>query len=92
MGRLRNRKREISEEIEGRRAATRFEVSADTPIASDVVAEAPATAPGTSPVPKLTEEKPNETTEPSYTERLLKAKRQVWHDREKDKNEDQKRK
>ena len=84
MGRLRSRKREISKQIEGRRAATRFEEPVDAAEAGDAVAQASAAATPTKPRPQQpTEETPDQAAEPSYTERLLKAKRQVWEDRDK---------
>ena len=87
MGRLRSRKREINEQIEGRRAATRFEEpvdAADSTESIDAVAEASASV---SPVKRKPQQPTDKTAEqevgPSYTERLLKAKRQVWQDRDK---------
>ncbi|NOZ40950.1 MAG: hypothetical protein GXP24_12100, partial [Planctomycetes bacterium] len=53
-------------------------------------AQASATAKPTQPRPqKPAEETPDQAVGPSYTERLLKAKRQVWQDREKG-NDDKK--
>ncbi len=84
MGRLRSRKREISEQIEGRRAATRFEEPVDLPETTDAVAQASAAAKPTKARPqKPADETPDQAAGPSYTERLLKAKRQVWQDRDK---------
>lgn len=84
MGRLRSRKREIGEQIEGRRAATRFEEPVDTTVATDVVSEAAAPLPSKKRQPQQPPtESPDQAAEPSYTERLLKAKRQVWDDRDK---------
>jgi len=84
MDRLRSRKREINEQIEGRRAATRFEEPVDAADTGDAVAKASALAATAKP---RTQQPADETAEPetgpSYTERLLKAKRQVWQDREK---------
>jgi len=82
MGRLRSRKREISEEIEGRRAATRFESPAETFEPADSVSTASAPAPPPQPTQSL-EVPPPQAAQESYPERLLKAKRQVWHDRDK---------
>jgi len=82
MGRLQSRKREISKQIEDRRAATRFEEPVDAPEATDAVAS--AAAPSTQRQPRQPPaETPDQVAEPSYTERLLKAKRQVWQDRDK---------
>ena len=76
MGRLQSRKRAIGQQLESRRAATRFEPTADTP-----ETPTPQSAPTT---PKSHDQPEDQPTEPSYTERLLKAKRQVWSDRNKD--------
>ena len=86
MSRLQSRKREISEQIEGRRAATRFEEPVDAPPpTTDAIAEATAAAPPTKSKPTAApEETPDQAAEPSYTERLLKAKRKVWDDRDQD--------
>ena len=87
MSRLQSRKREIKEQIEERRAATRFEEpveTADTSDASDAIAQASAAVPPQTRRPQPTDEPPEQAEGPSYTERLLKAKRQVWHDRDKD--------
>jgi len=87
MGRLRSRKREISEQIEGRRAATRFEEPVDAAEATSAVATSSTAAPpakhaGPQSTEEISDEARDPAAEPSYTERLLKAKRQVWHDRE----------
>jgi len=88
MERLRSRKQEINEQIETRRAATRFETTDETPSETTNPAEAITTAtsvPAAS-TPKTQqsiEEKSDQAAELSYTERLLKAKRQVWQDRDK---------
>ncbi|NOY40272.1 MAG: VWA domain-containing protein [Planctomycetes bacterium] len=82
MSRLRSRKQEISQQIESRRATTRFE-SAETEEAPDPSTIATTTTkPGAS--PQKTVEPEEQPTEESYTERLLKAKRKVWHDRDQD--------
>jgi len=82
MKRLRSRKQQISQQLDRGRRGTRFEPS-------DAVADSPASATPASPTPiqepepatePSSEEKPSEE---SYTERLLKAKRQVWDDRKK---------
>lgn len=84
MSRLRSRKKEIGEKLDRGRAAARFE-SSDTPADSPPVAPT-ATTPSTKPTPAkpqpdAAEEEPSQE---SYTERLLKAKRKVWDDRDKD--------
>ena len=84
MSRLRTRKQEVSEQIEGRRAATRFEPEEEPETSPDVAATKSVGAPQQSPKSPPPAETPDEADEPSYTERLLKAKRQVWDDRDKD--------
>jgi len=82
MSRLRSRKKEIGEQIESRRATSRFEATADAPEATtpDIPTAKPS-AKGSEQTSTEPEEKP---AEESYTERLLKAKRQVWRDRDDD--------
>ncbi|MCI0492528.1 MAG: glutamine amidotransferase, partial [Planctomycetes bacterium] len=82
MERLRSRKAEIERSIESRRAASRFEPDAETPIdpnATEIQATAaePTKLPAASPQMPKVEDEP----EDSYTARLLKAKKQVWKDR-----------
>lgn len=81
MSRLRSRKQAIGQQIESRRASTRFEASEETSETSTAVEQATQTKQ----TPTHAEKKPTEQTteqsaEPSYTERLLKAKRKVWDD------------
>ena len=90
MSRLRSRKAEVSQSIESRRAATRFEPDAQIPVEPDAIraAEAKPTAPGEQPSavsrpPATAEEVPDD-----YTSRLLKAKKQVWRDRGTDRGVD----
>ena len=79
MSRLRSRKREIGEQIESRRSSTRFKGSADMPVATESVEPlVKSTAKSPEQPQAELEEKP---AEESYTERLLKANRQVWKDR-----------
>lgn len=87
MSRLRSRKREMSQQFESRRAAsTRYEP------ATEELQETEPLAPSPTKAPKKTQSAaPPDTTaeqaeEPSYTERLLKAKRNVW--KEKPRGED----
>ncbi len=80
MSRLRSRKREIGKQIESRRSTARFESSADAPEATEFTQ--PIVKP-TAKSPDQTKDKPEEErAEESYTERLLKAKRRVWQDRD----------
>jgi uncharacterized membrane protein/Mg-chelatase subunit ChlD len=87
MSRLRSRKAEVDQSIESRRAATRFDPDAATPVDPNAIqaAEAKATTPSptapTAPSTKPAEEQEGE----DYTSRLLKAKKQVWQDRPQDK-------
>jgi uncharacterized membrane protein/Mg-chelatase subunit ChlD len=86
MERLRSRKADIERTIETRRAATRFEpdpTAAIEPGATQSTATRP-TAPGT-PAPQAPKPDADKPEAESYTERLLKAKKQVWKDREQDK-------
>ena len=87
MSRLRSRKQEIGAQIESRRGATRFEASAEK------IESAEAVTPATTSSDRLRPEKTPTPTgaaaeategqaEETYTERLLKAKRKVWDDRD----------
>jgi len=91
MDRLRSRKAEVTEQLEQRRAAARFEPAPDAtasgpaPDLATLEAEmktAPRESPRPSSPPRSMPEKPPEE---SYTERLLKAKKKVWEDRDQDK-------
>jgi len=78
--RLKSRKAEVAERLEQLRAATRFELPAQTPREVkplDELAPPPPAEPRM-PGPTLASEKPEE----SYTERLLKAKKKAWEERE----------
>src|SRR5690606_13189911 len=83
MSRLQSRKAEVQQQLEARRAATRFEAPVDSGPASDGPSplaglDQPAAAPP--PKPKssgVVEDKESE----SYTSRLLKAKKDVWKDK-----------
>ena len=84
MSRLRSRKAEIGEQIESRRGSTRFEPSEEQ--LAESAEQPPPTAPEGSGPPAKPPAKPdmNKTEEPqaeSYTERLLKAKKKVWDER-----------
>jgi uncharacterized membrane protein len=83
MARLRGRKAEVSGHIEQRRAAARFEPSADAPVDDGPLEdESPSTEPQK---PAETEAlaPESETEENTYTSRLLKAKKKVWENRDK---------
>ncbi len=83
MNRLRSRKAEVTQSIESRRAATRFEPDAAAAVDPNAIqaAEARPTAPGSQPpvIPKTAA--PAEEAPDDYTSRLLKAKKQVWKDK-----------
>ncbi|MBX3411271.1 MAG: VWA domain-containing protein [Pirellulales bacterium] len=89
MARLQARKEAIHRQMEERRAAAHFEPQEGTPAATtnvDLASEIKSTliAPRETPKPKPTSLAPEKDQEPeSYTERLLKAKRQVWKDERK---------
>ncbi|MCH2116581.1 MAG: VWA domain-containing protein [Pirellulales bacterium] len=85
MNRLQSRKAELSQRLENRRSHTRFESTTEgNPQVAD------AAAPETTPRPEAPQTKNGKkslaeqeaTDEDSYTSRLLKAKKQVWKDRE----------
>jgi hypothetical protein len=86
MSRLRSRKQEIGQQIETQKAATRFQLNEpDSAIAPPpVVGQETTTAPPSrSSEPSLGQQ--DDTEQESYTERLLKAKKQVWRDQNEDK-------
>lgn len=82
--RLKSRKAEVGDKLEQLRAATRFELPAETPVDVQVLEELTSQGPSAvqPPVakPSLT---PEQKEEESYTERLLKAKKKVWDERDK---------
>jgi hypothetical protein len=90
LSRLRSRKAEVTEQIEQKRAAARFEPQPDAVAGTSAleeelrgagpVQEKPrGTGPGATLQPQKEEE--------SYTDRLLKAKKKVWEDRDRGKQE-----
>ncbi|MDA7978410.1 MAG: VWA domain-containing protein [Pirellulales bacterium] len=83
ISRLQSRKREIASEIEFRRAATRFEPEKDAPPEVNAVREAGSArgAPPSQRTPAASAELTPQKEEDTYTNRLLKAKKQVWKDR-----------
>ena len=91
MSRLRSRKQEIGEQIESRRSKTRFVAPPDATESTEIMTPAAPLGQTTKPAkPQAPAETPDAAAEPSYTERLLKAKRQVWDDREQGKGKDDK--
>jgi uncharacterized membrane protein/Mg-chelatase subunit ChlD len=86
--RLRSRKAEIADQIDERRAAARFEpqVETDGPAKdlAEVLQEAAGPATAAPPRPKPEEAQlVAEKDEPSYTARLLEAKKKAWKDKPK---------
>jgi uncharacterized membrane protein/Mg-chelatase subunit ChlD len=85
MERLRSRKAEITEHFEQKRAAARFEPAPDATASTSALDEELA---GTSPSPdKPAASKPTAGLKPqqeeeTYTDRLLKAKKKVWENRD----------
>jgi hypothetical protein len=85
MSRLQSRKREVQRQYESARAETRFEASseaatADEPSPLEGLAGKPIERPRHEPAPQVSDETKEEE---SYTSRLLKAKKDVWKDRQK---------
>ena len=95
-GAVKSRKAEVGQQIDRTRAATRFEAppvpppSGATSPTAPPVAGRPADRPRTTPEagaglgPDQPQENPGEAE--SYTNRLLKAKKKVWEERDQDKD------
>ncbi len=83
MDRLRSRKAEVDDQLEQRRAATRFEPTPDA-AASSAVLEEQLPKPTAAPKPPSKADLGPEKEAESYTSRLLKAKQKVWEERKKD--------
>ncbi|MFV2068829.1 MAG: VWA domain-containing protein, partial [Pirellulales bacterium] len=79
MGRLQRRKAEVQDQIDRRRATARFEVAPDHAVDPSVLEEtAPSPDAPQAPPPSVASDlTPDGQDEPSYTERLLKAKKDV---------------
>jgi hypothetical protein len=87
MDRLRSRKAEVAESLDQRRAAARFEPAPDAPPPETLGEQAGLpTAPPAPPKPKPATGPmaPDQKEEESYTNRLLKAKKKVWEERNKE--------
>lgn len=85
MQRLRSRKAEVTETIEQRRAAARFEPAPDAAVDAQVLDRAidrPADQPPPTPKAAGATGLAPEKEQDSYTSRLLKAKKQVWEERD----------
>jgi uncharacterized membrane protein/Mg-chelatase subunit ChlD len=85
LDRLRTRKEAVADQIDERRAATRFEPTmpeeGNAPALDQVLEDAGGGAAQTErPKRSATQLTPEETEEESYTSRLLKAKKKVWKD------------
>jgi uncharacterized membrane protein len=81
MSRLRSRKAEVDQQIEHRRATARFQAEQEAPIDPSVLDQARQP---TRPVARPTPGRPvasEQEEEETYTSRLLKAKKDVWKDR-----------
>jgi hypothetical protein len=85
MSRLRTRKQEIGEQIEGRRTAARFEITDPTATEGPPPLAGAEPLAGLAPKPTIEQQQSEPQQGESYTERLLKAKKQVWQDRPDDK-------
>jgi Mg-chelatase subunit ChlD len=86
MERLRSRKEEVGQQLEERRAATRYEPRPDEPVeAADIDQQLDLAKPTRQEPTKKTETLTPQGEQETYTDRLLKAKRKVWEERNKDK-------
>lgn len=84
MERLRGKKAEVSEQIEQLRGSVRFEMPQSQKPADVTVLEEPSiTEKPSKSVEKPTITGQDKKEEESYTERLLKAKKKIWEDRDK---------
>ena len=81
MERLRSTKAEVTQSLDQRRAAARFEPAPDTPPAETVAAQTAMPAAAPKPKPAAAPGMPGPKEEDSYTSRLLKAKQKVWENR-----------
>jgi uncharacterized membrane protein/Mg-chelatase subunit ChlD len=87
MSRLRSRKADVGQAIESRRAATRFEPDPTIPVDPNATEATQAKPTGTAPQsPPTTKPVAEQEDADSYTARLLKAKKQVWKERDGDKD------
>jgi uncharacterized membrane protein len=85
MERLRSRKAAIAEAIDQRRAAVRFEPQADAPTNGSALDEASAPPPvQRKPDGRPQQMAPQGEQPEDYTSRLLKAKKRVWDERQKE--------
>ena len=85
MDRLKSRKAQISEDIDQRRAATRFEPDPEEPVDTSILDD-PATSAPLKDIKRPSQESqlaPGEKEEDTFTSRLLKAKKDAIKDRDK---------
>ena len=87
MDRLRSRKAEVGDQLEQRRAATRFEPAPDAPATAAALEEQLPNLPAAGPKQPTKADMAPEKEPESYTSRLLKAKQKVWEERKKDGDE-----
>jgi uncharacterized membrane protein len=90
LDRLKSRKEQIGESLERTRAAQRFEATGPAAAAPPGAGEGPVSAPPPAarrpaPQPRVGPESPEQAAD--YASRLLKAKKRVWQDRDKDKDQ-----
>ena len=81
MQRLRSSKAQVTGQIDQLRADARFEPSPEASTDVSSLEEAPSKLQPPKP-PTMTDEEKQKAEEESYTERLLRAKKQVWKDKE----------
>jgi hypothetical protein len=82
--RLRSRKQKLKAQIDERRAATPFEISPDADILLDAVQPAPDPREPGRAQNQAEVSSTEDPVEETYTERLLRAKKQVWKDKDKE--------
>jgi hypothetical protein len=87
MDRLRSRKAEVSGQLDQLRTAARFEASPEKAVGLEALEELIAPPPSTS-APSRTPLAEQKAEEESYTERLLRAKKKVWKDRDQEEKRD----
>src|SRR5205823_12411888 len=87
LDRLKSRKARVGESLERTRAAQRFEAgeaaTTTAPAGADATTAAALRPQPVRPVPQVAPDKPQEAAD--YASRLMKAKKKVWEEREKDK-------
>jgi uncharacterized membrane protein len=84
LDRLKSRKAEVSDQLEQRRGAVRFEMPQPDKPADLTVLEEPSAPTPKETKPATAPDIASQKEQESYTERLLKAKKKVWEDREKE--------